>query len=131
MVRWAEKFITSNSNVANINGYCMGEGTIYFIKGGIETMPTCQNCSRKWSWKQTLKKSFNLDTGMICPYCEKKQEVTKGTRLITALFTFIVLTLVTIGSLLYGPSIIFVYILISAALLFVVLYPFWLELRDV
>jgi CXXC-20-CXXC protein len=46
-------------------------------KEGIGKMPTCQNCDQKWGWKQTLKKSFTLDTGMICPYCEKKQYTTK------------------------------------------------------
>lgn len=113
------------------NGYCMGEGNNFFIKGGIETMPSCQNCGRKWSWKQTFKKSFTLDTGMICPYCEKKQSIAKGTRIKTALFTFIAITLVTVGSLLYGPSIVFVYIMIGLIPFFLVLYPFWVELRNV
>lgn len=43
-------------------------------------MPICQNCSKKWNWKQTIKKSFNLDTAYICPYCGEKQYPTKKSR---------------------------------------------------
>lgn len=39
-------------------------------------MPICQNCHKQWSWKQTVKKMFTLDTGMICPNCGKKQLLT-------------------------------------------------------
>src|SRR5699024_12843661 len=36
-------------------------------------MPTCANCHSKWSWKQTMKKMFTLDTGMNCPYSGERQ----------------------------------------------------------
>jgi len=32
-------------------------------------MPTCQNCKREWTWKQTIRRMFYLK----CPYCGKKQ----------------------------------------------------------
>ena len=93
-------------------------------------MPTCQNCDRKWSWKQTFRKSFTLDSGMTCPYCQKRQYLTKGTRIKTALITFITITILTICSLVYGPSFTFLYIWICLIPLFVVLYPFWVELAN-
>lgn len=49
------------------------------VKGG-EKMPECANCGKQWSWKETTKSSFTLDTGMICPHCGKKQFVTAKSR---------------------------------------------------
>ena len=94
----------------------------------MKKMPTCQNCDRKWGWKQTFKKSFTLDTSMVCPYCEKRQYITKGTRIKTSMITFLSITLLTICSFIYGPSFILLCIWISLIPLFVVLYPFWIEL---
>ena len=43
-------------------------------------MPKCTNCHNQWTWGQTLKVWFTLDTGMICPYCGQKQFSTKKSR---------------------------------------------------
>ncbi len=51
-------------------------------------MPTCRNCDREWSWKQTFKKMFTLDIAMECPYCGEKQYYTKQAKKRTALLTF-------------------------------------------
>ncbi|RPF53891.1 TIGR04104 family putative zinc finger protein [Aquisalibacillus elongatus] len=52
-------------------------------------MPKCQNCDQQWSYKQTVKKSFTLDTGMPCPYCERKQYPTAKTRKKASLLNFV------------------------------------------
>jgi CXXC-20-CXXC protein len=93
-------------------------------------MPSCQKCDQKWSWKQTLKKSFTLDTGMICPYCKKKQYITKGTMIKNTLITFMAMTVMTIWSLFFGSSFGLIAISISFVPLFVMLYPFWVELSN-
>ena len=93
-------------------------------------MPTCQNCGQKWGWKQTLKKSFTLDTGMACPYCKKKQYATKGTRIKNFLFTFTAMSVTTFWSLFFGSSFAFIWISASFVPLLVMLYPFWVELSN-
>lgn len=99
-------------------------------KEGGEKMPAYQKCGRKWTWKQTLKKFFTLDHGMTCPYCKTKQYTAKAARIKTAVIPFIAITLLTIGSLLYGPSIAIVFIWISLIPLIALLLPFWLDLSN-
>src|SRR5690625_2784729 len=93
-------------------------------------MPTCQNCNNQWSWKQAWKKTFTLDTLMICPYCGEKQYVTSKTMNRTALYTLIIITLITVISLFFGLSLVSLLLWISSIPLFSVLYPFWLELSN-
>ncbi|GAB4074859.1 hypothetical protein GCM10028778_23620 [Barrientosiimonas marina] len=52
---------------------------------------------------QTFKKSFTLDTGMVCPYCGEKQYVTQRSRKKNALYAFIapVLLLLILFILIY------------------------------
>lgn len=93
-------------------------------------MPTCQNCHRKWSWIQTFKKSFTLDNGMYCPYCETKQYVTPRARKKAIIIPFIVLAIVMISNMILGPSLFYLFILIGAIPLLIILYPFWIELSN-
>ncbi|MFC4560194.1 TIGR04104 family putative zinc finger protein [Virgibacillus kekensis] len=93
-------------------------------------MPTCQNCDQKWSWEQTCKKSFTLDTRMTCPYCGVKQYASLRTRKKTTLITLTTLSVTTFGNLFFGPSLVFVFILLGSIPLLVSLYPFWLELSN-
>ncbi|MFC3038698.1 TIGR04104 family putative zinc finger protein [Virgibacillus xinjiangensis] len=70
-------------------------------------MPTCQKCGKDWSWSQTFKKMFTLDTSMECPYCGEKQYYTKRSRKRTAavsvLIPFLIfLTLLDISLYLIG-----------------------------
>ena len=93
-------------------------------------MPTCQNCNKKWSWKQTFKKSFTMASGMACPYCNKKQYVTFGTSIRTTMFTFVGLSIMTFGNWIFEGSFVIMSIAISFVPLFVILYPFWVELSN-
>ena len=92
-------------------------------------MPTCQNCNQKWSWKQTLKSSLTLATGMICPYCKEKQYVTSRTRKRSSLVGFIAPILMLLN-IFFGPSIAIVFILIVFFPLFLGIYPYWIELSN-
>ncbi|MBY7143978.1 hypothetical protein KFZ56_13175 [Virgibacillus sp. NKC19-3] len=93
-------------------------------------MPTCQNCHHKWSWKQTFKKSFTLGGGMTCPYCEEKQYITPRTRTRSTIITFIIIALFMLSNLFFGPSYIFFFVIISVLPLFLVTYPFFIELSN-
>ena len=115
-------------------GLCLFMLNLLFMmsksKEGIDKMPTCQNCDQKWGWNQTLRISFTLDTGMICPYCEKKQYTTKSTRIKNFLITFIAMSVITFWSLFFGSSFAFIFISTSFVPLSVILYPFWVELSN-
>ena len=43
-------------------------------------MPTCQHCKKQWSWKETMKNSFKINSGMICPHCKGTQYITTRSR---------------------------------------------------
>ena len=77
-----------------------------------------------------VRKSFTLDTGIICPYCEKKQYPTKSTRIKNFLITFTAMSVIMLWSLFFGPSFVLLFILISFVPLSVILYPFWVELSN-
>ncbi|WP_088006932.1 TIGR04104 family putative zinc finger protein [Indiicoccus explosivorum] len=85
-------------------------------------MPKCTNCHHRWTWKETLKSSFTLDTGMECPYCGSKQYLTRKSRkritgfgligllplVLTAFFDFSLGTLVGLFFLILITLLIFV-----------------------
>ena len=41
-------------------------------------MPTCQNCGRKWSWKDTITQVFRIK--LRCPYCKVVQFLSAKSR---------------------------------------------------
>lgn len=92
-------------------------------------MPTCQNCHYKWSWKQTLKKSFILSEGMTCPYCEKKQYITSRARKRSTVIPFLV-PLIMLGNLIFGTSYFSLIALIILIPFIFVIYPFIIELSN-
>lgn len=93
-------------------------------------MPTCQSCFEKWSWKETFKKSFTLDIGMKCPYCNKMQYYSSRFRKRSSLIPFIIITLIMLGNFIFGPSYIFFLTLIGLFPLFMGVYPFFVELTN-
>lgn len=92
-------------------------------------MPTCQKCAKEWSWKQTFKKMFTLNTAMNCPHCDQKQHYTKTTRKKTAVFSFITPFIVFLN--LFNISAYLIIGIILAYCSFVlVLLPFLIELSN-
>ncbi len=93
-------------------------------------MPTCQHCRHQWSWKQSFKKSFTLGTGMTCPYCGEKQYLAARTRKRNTIFPLIIVTLIMLGNLFFGPSSVFLFALLGFIPLFFGIYPFLIELSN-
>ena len=93
-------------------------------------MPSCQNCHNKWSWKQTVKKTFSAIGGMTCPYCDEKQYITARTRKRSAVFPLTIVPLIMLGNLYFGPS----YLSLSALLVLIplvfIIYPFYVEFSN-
>lgn len=93
-------------------------------------MPTCKNCHNKWSWKQTFKKSFTLIGGMTCPYCGKKQYLTARMRKRSTIIPFIIISLIMLGNLLFGPSYVALFSLLGLLPLVFIINPFFVELSN-
>ncbi|WP_404335342.1 TIGR04104 family putative zinc finger protein [Planococcus rifietoensis] len=93
-------------------------------------MPICQNCHKQWSWKQTVKKMFTLDTSMICPHCGKKQLLTTQSKKRAGLLNFLT-PLAMLFGVLFNLSVITIFILIIASgVIVIAAYPFLVELTE-
>lgn len=93
-------------------------------------MPTCQNCSKQWNWKQTIKKIIKLNPSMICPYCAVLQYRTQKSKTKTAILTPIIL-LPLLLNIFFDLS--FAFLFSSSLFLFIVvilLSPFLVELTS-
>ncbi|MBU9713836.1 TIGR04104 family putative zinc finger protein [Evansella tamaricis] len=93
-------------------------------------MPKCQNCNKRWSWKQTLKSGFVFDTGMKCPFCDSKQYTTKKTRIRFFLsLVVIILPMILPAFFNISPIISLILIFVLGAL-FLLINPFYTELSN-
>ena len=93
-------------------------------------MPICKNCHEKWSWKQTLKKSFTLGGGMKCPHCNEMQYYSSRFRKRSTIIPFAIVALIMFSNLIFGPSYILVLSLIVLIPLCLGIYPFFVELSN-
>jgi len=93
-------------------------------------MPICENCTNKWSWKQTIKKTTTLNPAMICPYCEEKQYQTQKSKMKISYLTPIVLLPLLI-QMFFDVSRTVLFSLFPALLIVVLLlYPFLVKLSS-
>ncbi|MFB4168241.1 TIGR04104 family putative zinc finger protein [Virgibacillus sp. JSM 102003] len=93
-------------------------------------MPICQNCHNKWSFKQTINKSFTLDPWMTCPYCEEKQYQTKKSRMKSSLLNAIILLPLLINIFFDIPGVFLLGLFPVVFLIVMSLYPFIVELSS-
>ena len=111
------------------NMLCVMIVTKQYAKGGF-FMPTCENCHRTWSWKQTIQKNFSLDPAMECSYCGTKQYHTPKSKVKNGLLNFIILLPLVLNIFFDIPWMI---LLSLFPILFVVvlsIYPFFMELSS-
>lgn len=90
-------------------------------------MPICQNCNHQWSWSETIKKMFTLDTGMVCPSCKKKQYHTKSSQKRSTLLPFLTPVIMLFSILLNTPTTISLALLVISFFLILVIYPLLIE----
>ncbi|WP_373893183.1 TIGR04104 family putative zinc finger protein [Virgibacillus sp. CBA3643] len=94
-------------------------------------MPTCENCSNKWSWKQTVIKTTTLDPAMICPYCGEKQYQTQKSKnkggLLTGIVVFLMLLIANLFDMPLAGTLGLLPVLIAIILL---IYPYLVELSS-
>ncbi|MFD1361806.1 TIGR04104 family putative zinc finger protein [Lentibacillus salinarum] len=94
-------------------------------------MPTCQNCGKKWSWKQTFIRLVRFRTAMACPYCGEEQYESASSRRKTMLIGMMPIPLVFILPYISGLTIwmaLILVIVISAGMISVM--PFFLKLSN-
>ncbi|MDY0409652.1 TIGR04104 family putative zinc finger protein [Virgibacillus soli] len=93
-------------------------------------MPVCNQCQTKWTFGQTCRKMFTLNTSMTCPSCGESQYPTAKTRKKNTLI-LLILPITFILKLIFSLSpVTTLVILISTLIIAVSTYPFWLELSN-
>ncbi|WP_379083159.1 TIGR04104 family putative zinc finger protein [Metaplanococcus flavidus] len=93
-------------------------------------MPTCQNCNNQWSWKQTVKKMFTLDTAMVCPYCGKTQYYTDPSKKRNGLLVFLAPLVMLFGLLFDIPPHITLGILVMTFFFSIAVSPFLIKITN-
>ncbi|WP_416147808.1 TIGR04104 family putative zinc finger protein [Salipaludibacillus sp. HK11] len=93
-------------------------------------MPTCQNCYKKWTWKQTLKSGFTIDIGMKCPHCGKTQYLTTKSKRNNFICTLFILSPMLLPMFFNVSAIISLFLIIGFALLTIGLSPLYIELSN-
>ncbi|AQQ52619.1 TIGR04104 family putative zinc finger protein [Planococcus lenghuensis] len=94
-------------------------------------MPRCENCGRKWPWRDAFIKSWFLISGKACRYCGVKQYVTPSSRRRMGF-----LSIIPVAVLLLTESVIEVnlldhfYIAAAVVVLIVAFLPFSMELTS-
>ncbi len=92
-------------------------------------MPICTNCNTWWTWKDTWKATFRLDTRFPCPYCQAIQFQSKNSRKKLVGFNFA--TLVPILLFLFDiPWYWIISLWASLFVCYIVTYPFLVELTS-
>lgn len=93
-------------------------------------MPTCQNCHRNWTWKQTIKSIFTLDSAMPCPYCEKRQFQTRKSKKRLGLLNLLVLLPLLLNVFLNIPVLILLSLFPLLFILIMSFNPFLMQLSN-
>lgn len=94
-------------------------------------MPTCQNCGKKWSWFDSIKKLLTFRKSMKCNHCGKIQYQSASSRNITSLL--VLFPIITIPfSIMFNLSLASA-LLLELALILVVLFviPLFLKLTNI
>ncbi|HLS35789.1 MAG TPA: TIGR04104 family putative zinc finger protein [Bacillota bacterium] len=93
-------------------------------------MPVCTNCHKKWSWKQTVKKTNSLYPKMTCPLCGAAQYHSRKSLRRGAFLNLMILLPLLIQLFFDVPGIILLSLFPVLALIVYILHPFTTELSS-
>ncbi|TFD92932.1 TIGR04104 family putative zinc finger protein [Jeotgalibacillus sp. R-1-5s-1] len=94
-------------------------------------MPTCPNCQHSFTWSETVRRSFKLNSGVKCPSCEQMNYPTKKSRTRSALVSFIPLPIILLSNLFYPLNWTgYAVFLIATFIIVLSLLPFTIRLTD-
>lgn len=96
----------------------------------VRMMPTCQNCHKKWTWKQTMTLTFANNMGMICPYCGNKQYITATSKKWSSYYGFIIPIVIPIQIFLNVPILPMIIIFLSITACVIGGYPSIIKLSN-
>ncbi|MEC5425040.1 hypothetical protein QGM71_16255 [Virgibacillus sp. C22-A2] len=90
-------------------------------------MPICAHCGKRWSYRETLKKSFRIK--MICAYCHEGNYYSARGRMKSTIIPVVVSPFILFSSILLDLSVTWVTVLAIVLLVIILsVTPFWIEL---
>lgn len=93
-------------------------------------MPTCQHCKRKWTWRESFKNSFEVNSGMTCPYCKTTQYVTTQSKRKSGLLNFLPPLTLLIPAFFPISLLTTLIILTGTSIFVIIIYPLLMELTS-
>jgi|SRR5690625_647786 len=93
-------------------------------------MPICQQCQQKWTWLQTIKKTFTLDQKITCPQCGDIQYFTHQSKLKSASLNALVLLPLLINLFFDLPGILILSLFPITFIIIMSLHPFIVKLSN-
>ncbi len=93
-------------------------------------MPTCENCHNKWTWKETVKKTFTLFGKMTCPYCGETQYITQKSKMKNSFPTMLVLSPLLLNIFFDIPGVILLSLFPVLFIIVLLIYPFLVEISN-
>src|SRR5699024_4388380 len=96
----------------------------------VRMMPTCQNCHKKCTWKQTMTLTFANNMGMICTYCGKKQYITATSKKYSTYYIFNIPIVIPIKKFLIVPILPMIIIFLSITACVIGGYPSSIKLSN-
>lgn len=91
-------------------------------------MPRCQNCGDQWNWKTTFRKSFTMNSGMVCPNCGATQYPTKQSRQRGSFFAFLPALGIAVSNAAFGLNA-WVLLLVGAVLLVIAMTAYFRQME--
>lgn len=93
-------------------------------------MPTCQQCHRKWNWKQTFKNMWTLSNRLSCPYCQEIQYQTQRSKSQGALLNMVVLLPLLLNIFFQLPPVLLLSLFPVIVSIVLLLNPFLIKLSN-
>lgn len=93
-------------------------------------IPICEKCHNKWTWKQTVKKTFSLYPKMTCPYCGEIQYQTMKSKGKSFFFNSIVLLPLLLNIFFDIPGVIILSLFPILFILMMLIFPFFVEISN-
>lgn len=93
-------------------------------------MPTCQSCHKEWSFGETFRKSFTLDTTLTCPHCGEKQYITTKSRKRMSVLVFFIPLIMLLRLVFTLSPLLTIILFVGITTMIFISYPYLTELSN-
>ncbi|WP_338471638.1 hypothetical protein R4Z10_02370 [Niallia sp. XMNu-256] len=93
-------------------------------------MPICQNCKRKWSWLDSMKKLLTFRRSMKCNHCGAIQYQSIPSRNMTSLLVLFPIMIIPIAQIFDLSLLSLLFLDLALALVALIIMPLLLKLTD-